>query len=73
MSRPLFFPAAGRTLSAAARAAVSLAYSRLGRPSGVRVSPAHAELTWERDGRVAARLALRRDPATGLWQIGDAK
>jgi hypothetical protein len=75
MSRaPLsLFPAAGRTLSAAARAAYGLAMSQFGRPSSVRVSPAEAKLTWMRQGRAVAQIALRRDPGTGLWHLGEAK
>ena len=70
MSRsPFLFPAAGRTLSAAARAAYGLACSQFGRPDRVRVSSAEAELTWEGDGTAVARIALRRDPETGLWQL----
>ena len=74
VSRSLsFFPAAGRTLSTAARAAYGLAVSQLGRPSEIRVSPADAELTWMREGRAVARIALRRDPGTGLWRLGDGQ
>jgi hypothetical protein len=70
---PFLFPAAGRTLSAAARAAYGLAVGQLGRPSSVQVSSSSAVLIWARDGRTAAQLVLRRDHGTGLWQLGETR
>jgi hypothetical protein len=75
MSRaPLFpFPALGRTLSVGARETVRLATGQLGRPTHIQVGSAEAELIWECNGRVAVRIALRRDRGSGLWQLRRAE